>query len=38
MPFSWIITWTNGQSTIRLKDVKPNVSIDGARFARPQGR
>jgi outer membrane lipoprotein-sorting protein len=35
MPFGWVMTWTNGQSTIRLKDVKPNVPIDAGRFARP---
>ena len=28
----------NGQSTIRLRDVKPNVSIDDARFSIPQTR
>ena len=35
VPFGWLITWTNGQSTIKLKDVRPNVPIDDARFARP---
>jgi len=35
MPFHWVATWTNGQSTIQLKDVRPNVAIDEARFARP---
>ena len=35
MPFHWIATWTNGQSTIQLNDVRPNVPIDPARFARP---
>jgi len=35
MPFHWIATWTNGQSTIQLNDVRPNVPIDAARFARP---
>jgi outer membrane lipoprotein-sorting protein len=35
IPFSWIMTWTNGQSTIKLKDVQPNVAIDNARFAKP---
>lgn len=35
MPFRWVVTWTNGQSTIQLKDVRPNVPIDDARFARP---
>ena len=35
MPFHWVMTWTNGQSTIQLNDVRPNVPIDAARFARP---
>ena len=35
VPFSWLITWTNGQSTIKLKDVRPNIPIDNARFAKP---
>ena len=35
MPFGWIMTWTNGQSTIKLTDVRPNVPIDETRFARP---
>jgi hypothetical protein len=35
MAFHWVATWTNGQSTIQLNDVRPNVPIDAARFARP---
>ena len=35
MPLGWIMTWTNGQSTIKLTDVRPNVPIDAGRFARP---
>lgn len=35
IPFRVITTWTNGQSTIALTDVQPNVPIDSARFARP---
>jgi hypothetical protein len=35
LPFHWITTWTNGQSTIQLNEVRPNVAIDNARFARP---
>ena len=35
MPFGWLITWTNGQSTITLKEIRPNVAIPDARFARP---
>ena len=35
MPFRWTVTWTNGQSTIQLSELEPNVPIDAARFARP---
>lgn len=35
MPFGWVMTWTNGQSTIKLKEIRPNVRIDDSRFARP---
>ena len=35
MPFKWIATWTDGQSTIELSEVQPNVAIEGARFAKP---
>ncbi|MSO82695.1 MAG: photosynthetic reaction center cytochrome c subunit [Acidobacteria bacterium] len=35
MPFRTIMTWTDGQNTFELKDVRPNVQVDAARFARP---
>jgi hypothetical protein len=35
VPFRSIVTWTDGQNTIELSEVRPNVSIDAARFARP---
>jgi photosynthetic reaction center cytochrome c subunit len=35
MPFHMVITWTDGQSTIQLADVQPNVAIDPAKFAKP---
>ena len=35
MPFRTIITWTDGKSTLELKEVRPNVSIEAARFAKP---
>jgi hypothetical protein len=35
MPFHWVVTWTDGQSTIDLSDVQANVSIDPDKFARP---
>ena len=35
MPFHMVITWTDGQSTIQLTDVQPNVAVDAAKFAKP---
>ena len=36
VPFGWVVTWTNGQSTIALKEVRPNVPIAESRFVRPE--
>ena len=36
LPFRWTMTWLDGRDTVELKDVRPNVAIDAARFARPQ--
>ena len=35
MPFSWVMTQTYMQATIKLSAMQPNVAIDAARFARP---
>ena len=35
LPFHIVVTWTDGQNTTTLKDVRPNVSIDPGRFTRP---
>jgi photosynthetic reaction center cytochrome c subunit len=35
VPFHWVITWTDGQSTVDLSEVRPNVAIDASRFAKP---
>ena len=35
MPFKTVVTWTDGQNTITLSEVRPNVAIDAARFSRP---
>jgi hypothetical protein len=35
IPFRTTVTWTDGQNTIELGEVRPNVMIDEARFARP---
>jgi outer membrane lipoprotein-sorting protein len=35
IPFSWQLTWVDGQSTINVTSVQPNAAIDAARFAKP---
>jgi hypothetical protein len=35
LPFKWTVTWLDGKDTVELKDVRPNIAIDAARFARP---
>ena len=35
IPFSWQMTWVDGQYTVNLESVQPNVAIDAARFAKP---
>ena len=35
VPFQWVMTWTDGRSTFVMSDVRPNVAIDAARFAKP---
>jgi hypothetical protein len=35
MPFKWTVTWTDNRTFIELSEVRPNVAIDPARFARP---
>jgi zinc protease len=36
LPYHWVLTWTNGQATIQLKEIRPNTTIDAARFGRPK--
>jgi hypothetical protein len=35
MPFTFQMTWVDGQYTVNLESVQPNVAIDATRFARP---
>lgn len=35
MPFKWTMTWLDGRSNFELSEVRPNVAIDAAMFARP---
>ena len=35
IPFRWTVTWVDGQSTIKLTEVQPNVAVPVAKFAQP---
>jgi hypothetical protein len=35
MPFTFQMTWVDGQYTVTLESVQPNAPIDAARFAKP---
>jgi hypothetical protein len=35
MPFRLTVTWLDGRDTIALKEIRPNVPVDAARFDRP---
>jgi photosynthetic reaction center cytochrome c subunit len=35
IPFKWVVTWTNGQSTNEFTEVQANPAIDASRFAKP---
>ncbi len=35
MPFRWTATWLDGRATIQLSEVRVNVQITAARFAKP---
>jgi photosynthetic reaction center cytochrome c subunit len=35
MPFRWTVVWLDGQETFELTDVKVNVPVDEAKFAKP---
>ena len=34
-PFHWVVTWTDGRSTVTLSEVHANVPVDPAKFAKP---
>jgi hypothetical protein len=35
LPFKWTAVWTDGRSEFEMTEIKPNVAIDAARFAKP---
>ena len=37
MPFTWTVSQTYMQMTIKLTSITPNVPVDAARFAKPAG-
>ena len=36
MPFLWTRTWTNNQVVMQMKEIRPNVPVDAARFTQPR--
>jgi len=35
VPFKWSFAWVSGRDVVELTEVKPNVAIDAAKFAKP---
>jgi outer membrane lipoprotein-sorting protein len=35
VPFRWTVSWLDGRSTFELSEVRTNVPVDAAKFARP---
>ena len=35
VPFRWTVTWLDGRSTYELSELRANVPVDAARFAKP---
>jgi hypothetical protein len=35
VPFRWTVTWLDGRSTYELNELRPNVPIEAAKFAKP---
>jgi outer membrane lipoprotein-sorting protein len=35
LPYRWVVTWTDGRSTIELSELRANVPIDATKFAKP---
>ena len=35
LPYTWVLTWTNGRGTFEIASLQPNVNIEAARFGRP---
>ena len=35
LPFKWIVSWTDGRSTLEMSEVQVNAPIDAAKFAKP---
>jgi hypothetical protein len=38
VPFTWQMTWVDGQYTVNLESVQANAPIDAAKFAKPAPR
>ena len=38
LPYRWMVTWTDGRSTIELSELRANIPIDATKFAKPTPR
>lgn len=36
LPYHWVVTWTDGRSTIELSELRGNIPIDATKFAKPE--
>lgn len=36
LPYHWVVTWTDGRSTIEMSEMHTNVPIDASKFAQPK--
>ena len=35
VPFKWSFAWVSGRDVVELSEVRPNVAVDAAKFAKP---
>ena len=36
MPFKWSFAWTSGRDLYELTELRANVPVDAAKFAKPE--
>jgi photosynthetic reaction center cytochrome c subunit len=35
LPFKWVVTWTDGRSSIEMSELHTNTAVDASKFAKP---